>query len=182
MVCNYLLALCKDQGSISEKKLVNSKTKDGNSVLMWAAWSQSLDIVKLLTRSRSDTSICNRNGCTVAHWASSGGSLEVCKYLGEIANVDFSVENYAGNTPLSHAVAYGRAEVVKWLREDLNVEDKGGSAADLAMDFVNWADSGLGLIGEDEEIERRKVFDLFKDWKHEMGLEESDEFVNDLIQ
>lgn len=103
--------------------------------------------------------------------------MDVCKYLAGIANVDFSVENYAGNTPLSHAVAYGRAEVVKWLREDLRVEDKGGSAANLAGDFVTWADSGLGLIGEEEEIERRKVLDLFKDWNHEMG-EEEDEQAN----
>jgi hypothetical protein len=92
----------------------------------------------------------------------------VCKYLAEIAHVDFSVENYAGNTPLSHAVAYGRVDVIKWLREDIKVEDKYGAAADLAMDFVNWADSGLGLIGEEEDFERRKVFDMFKDWKLEM--------------
>lgn len=96
----------------------------------------------------------------------------MCKYLAEIAHVDFAVENFAGNTPLSHAVAYGRADVVRWLREDVKVEDKGDSAASLAMDFVNWADSGLGLIEEEEEVERRKVFDLFKDWKREMGEEE----------
>jgi hypothetical protein len=29
---------------------------------------------------------------------------------------------------------------------------------------VNWYDSGLSLIGEEEGNERRKVFDLFKDW------------------
>lgn len=40
---------------------------------MWAAWSQSLDIVKLLVRNRADTTKQNRNGCSVAHWAASGG-------------------------------------------------------------------------------------------------------------
>jgi len=172
-ICNYLLALCKLDGCgfISEKKLINAKTKDGNTILMWAAWSQSLDVVKLLVRNRADSSTCNRNGCSVAHWAASGGNLSVCKYLAEIAKVDFSVENFAGNTPLSHAVAYQRVEVVKWLREELRVEDKGGAAAGLALDFVNWADSGLGLIGEEEEIDRRKVYDLFKDWTLEMGEE-----------
>ena len=164
-----MLELCKHQKQISERKLINSKTKDGNTVLMWAAWSRSLDIVKLLARNRADTSTCNRNGCSVAHWAASGGSLSVCKYLAEITNVDFSVENYAGNTPLSHAVAYGRAEVVKWLREQMKVDDKEGIAADLAMDFISWADSGIGLIGEEEKGERRKVYDLFKEWNYEMG-------------
>ena len=158
--------LCKQENSelISERKLINSQTKDGNTVLMWAAWSKSLDVVKLLVRNRADTTTTNRNGCSVAHWAASGGSLDVCKYLVDISHVDFAVENFSRNTPLSHAVAYGRSDVVKWLREEVKVEDKGGSAADLALDFVNWYDSGLSLIGEEEGNERRKVFDLFKDW------------------
>jgi ankyrin repeat protein len=168
-VCNYLLRLCKQYEQLmSERKLINSQTKDGNTVLMWAAWSQSLDVVKLLVRSRADTSTCNRNGCSVAHWAASGGSLAVCKYLKEIANVDFSAENFAGNTPLSHAVAYGRVDVVRWLREELKVEDNDGSAQNLAMDFVNWVDSGFGL-GEEKDSERRKVFDLFQEWTYETG-------------
>lgn len=88
-----------------------------------------------------------------------------------MANVDFDVENYAGNTPLSHAVAYGRVDVVRWLIEELNVDDDGGNAEGLAFDFVTWADSGIGMIGDDEDIERRKVHDLFKDWREEMGEE-----------
>lgn len=56
-----------------EQSLLNSQTKDGNTVLMWAAWSRSLDIVKFLVRNRADATSVNQNGCTVAHWASSGG-------------------------------------------------------------------------------------------------------------
>lgn len=58
---------------LPERMLVNSQTKDGNTVLMWAAWSRSLDIVKFLVRNRADATTTNRNGCSVAHWASSGG-------------------------------------------------------------------------------------------------------------
>ena len=140
---------------------------------MWSAWSRSLDIVKLLVRNRADTTSSNRNGCTVAHWAASGGDLSVCKYLHDMAHVDYSVENFAGNTPLSHSVAYQRFEVTKWLREDLHVDDKGGKDEDLALDFVNWADMGVGLTNEDDEMERRSVYSLFnsfKDWsREEMG-------------
>ena len=91
----------------------------------------------------------------------------------EIANVDFTVENYALNTPLSHSVAYGRYDVVKWLKDDLKVEDTGGNAEDLVLDFVSWADAGVGLISDEKEVERRSVYSLFnsfRDWKtEEMG-------------
>lgn len=95
--------------------------------------------------------------------------LSVCKYLHK-TGVDFTVENYAGNTPLSHAVAYGRYEVVQWLKDELKVEDNGKSAENLAMDFVNWADMGVGLIAAEEEFERRRVYSLFnsfEDWTRE---------------
>ncbi len=171
-VCAYLLSLCIDSSTghqiIPERKLINAQTLDGNSILMWAAWSRSLDVVKLLIRNRADaTNVANRNGCTVAHWAASGGSLEVCRYLAELANVDFTVENYAGNSPLDHAVAYCRVDVVRWLREDLRVSDDSGKAKALALDFVNWAD--MGLVSSSDESQRRQVYDLFLDWSKELG-------------
>merc|ERR1711957_26937 len=142
---------------------------DGNTILMWSAWSKSLDVAKLLVRHRADATASNRNGCTVAHWAASGGDLTVCQYLHTMAKVDFSVENFARNTPLSHSVAYGRFEVAKWLKEDLQVEDE-GTAEDLASDFVNWAETGVGLLSREEGAERRSVYSLFNsfnDWKRE---------------
>jgi len=170
-VCNYLLELCKEYPIISQRKLIDCLTKDNNSILMWAAWSRSLDIVKLLVRNRADTSTPNRNGCTVAHWACSGGDLSICQYLHKMANVDFTVENYQGNTPLSHSVAYARYDIAKWLKEDLKVEDTGNNAQRLATDFISWADEGLGLISEEEETKRRSVYSLFNsfnDWKNEL--------------
>mmetsp|Transcript_21914 Transcript_21914/g.51686 ORF Transcript_21914/g.51686 Transcript_21914/m.51686 type:complete len:418 (-) Transcript_21914:1498-2751(-) len=165
-VCNYILSIGED--IIPQRKLINSQTRDGNSVLMWAAWSRSLDVVKMLVRSRADTAMSNRNGCTVAHWAASGGDLEVCKYLHGIACVDFTVENYARNTPLSHAVAYGRYDVVKWLKEDLCVEDVGSSAEGLALDFFTWANDGY--VAEEDEEGRKDIhllFNTYRDWERE---------------
>ena len=117
LLCQYLLSECEKEMTLSTKELVNEQTKDGNTPLMWAAWSSSLDTVKLMVRYRARWDLSNRNGCTVAHWAASGGNLEVCKYLGEVVGVDFFVPNLGGNTPLSHAVAFGRLDVVRWLRE-----------------------------------------------------------------
>eukprot|EP00539_Tryblionella_compressa_P004060 CAMPEP_0178750382 /NCGR_PEP_ID=MMETSP0744-20121128/9947_1 /TAXON_ID=913974 /ORGANISM="Nitzschia punctata, Strain CCMP561" /LENGTH=385 /DNA_ID=CAMNT_0020403925 /DNA_START=596 /DNA_END=1749 /DNA_ORIENTATION=- len=124
------------------KDLVNQRTKDGNSPLMWAAWSGSLDTVKLMIRHRAQWDLANRNGCTVAHWAASGGNLEVCKYLFDVVGVDFFVPNDGGNTPLTHAVAFGRVDVIQWLRElaaEMDDQDDDVIAAQLAADFVGWA-------------------------------------------
>ena len=152
-VCRYLMDNCG--GPSKEKEIVNTLTKDGNSVLMWAAWSGSLEILKLMIRHRADPLIRNRNGCTVAHWAASAGIVEMCDYLYNTIKVDFNVRNNAGNSPLSHAVAYGRAEVIQWLREEVSVEDSVDEAQDLALDFVGW---------EENNSDRKKVLDLFNDW------------------
>ncbi len=116
-LCQHLLLESEKDKTVSTKELVNQQTKDGNTPLMWAAWSSSLDTVKLMVRYRAKWDLSNRNGCTVAHWAASGGNLEVCKYLGEVVGVDFFLPNHGGNTPLTHAVAFGRLDVVQWLRE-----------------------------------------------------------------
>ena len=151
-VCRFLLA--KVDGD-AKRKLINQLTKDGNSVLMWAAWSGTLDVVKLLVRNRADALVANRNGCTVAHWASSGGNLEVCKYLAETIGIDFTISNHGGNTPLTHAVAFGRVEIVEWLRNDVVKHEDDSIASALAEDFVHWTD------GDDK---RKQVLSLFQDW------------------
>jgi ankyrin repeat protein len=153
-ICQFLLLECDQQRRLQQlsgeessavptaEDLVICRTKDGNSPLMWAAWSESLDTVKLMVRHRAIWQLANTNGCTVAHWASSGGNLEVCKYLHDVVGVDFFVPNHGGNTPLTHAVAFGRVEVVRWLREvavDTSNEDNDILAAQLAEDFVEWS-------------------------------------------
>lgn len=158
-VCQYILSFCDSalaaRLNITTKLLVNQLTKDGNSPLMWASWSGTLDTVKMLVRTRADHRTANRNGCTVAHWAASGGNLQVCKYLAEVVGVDFFVPNYGGNTPLTHAVAFGRLDVVQWLRERAAGSGENDEiAAALAEDFYLWTDGNE---------RRRKVLQLFQD-------------------
>jgi ankyrin repeat protein len=150
-VCRELLQLAGGES----KRYVNQLTKDGNSPLMWAAWSGSLDVCKLLVRQGANPTVANRNGCTVAHWASSGGSLECCRYLHHTVGVDFSVPNCGGNTPLTHAVAFGRVQVVEWLRSSCNNNENDSIAASLAQEFVDWTNG-------DER--RQQVLSLFEDW------------------
>jgi ankyrin repeat protein len=144
---------------------VNCLTYDGNSALMWAAWSGTLDTVKLLVRNRANVTVANRNGCTVAHWAASGGNLAVCQYLCTVAQVDFTTANHGGNTPLSHAVAFGRIAVIEWLLSIVSEAMDGighrprqfpdHQAYRLAQDLVQWT-NGI-------DNQRVKVLQLFDD-------------------
>lgn len=145
----------------ARRDLVNLPTRDGNTALMWAAWSGALEAAKLLVRYRADPLASNRNGCTVAHWAASGGSLDVCRYLRDVCGVDFTEPNLGGNTPLTHAVAFGRSDVVRWLREDvLSDAERDDAAYRLARDFVHWNSDGT----EDRRRRRREVLELFREW------------------
>lgn len=163
-ICEYLLAQWdvnedKDKQMRSRRRdYVNALTLDGNSALHWAAWSGTLETVKLLVRYRANVHQANRNGCTVAHWAASGGNVEVCRYLYSICNVDFTEPNHGGNTPLTHAVAFGRAPVIEWLRNEvLEDEDlKSDQAAlELAQDFVGWLPT---------DNRRKEVLQLFQEF------------------
>lgn len=169
-VCQYLLDQAQQPqgrfGSHLVDSLVNQPTFDGNTPLMWAAWSGTLETVQLLIQHCANTDTSNRNGCTVAHWAASGGNLEVCRYLYEVAQVDFTKPNHGGNTPLTHAVAFGRASVVAWLRDvvvDVGVAQNDLAAHTLAKDFVQWTEG---------DARRRQVLDLFDEW--EGGKEPND--------
>lgn len=151
-VCQYFLEQASREDA---KRLINKVTKDGNSVLMWAAWSGTLNVVKLLVRNRADATLTNRNGCSVVHWAASGGNLPVCQYLAETAGLDFTEPNFGGNTPLTHAVAFGRTDVVEWLRNDVCADEDDVLAAELAAKFVSWTDG---------DRNRKEVLSLFDDW------------------
>jgi ankyrin repeat protein len=113
--------------------------------------------------------VANRNGCTVAHWASSGGNLVVCKYLADVVGVDFFQPNHGGNTPLTHAVAFGRVEIVQWLRDQCYNGDDDQIAASLAQDFVDWTDG---------DGKRKQVLQLFRDDYWDEGTESDDSAVD----
>ena len=84
-------------------------TSDGSSSLSGASPSK---IGKGTSDSLSVHAL-NRNGCSAAHWAASGGGLAVCQWLAEELELDFSLPNLEGNTPLTKAIEHGREEIVR---------------------------------------------------------------------
>ncbi|CBN75713.1 conserved unknown protein [Ectocarpus siliculosus] len=71
-VCRWLLDLGVD---------TKARTSEGNTVVMWAAWAGGLDATRWAVEEAGalDVDAANANGCTVAHWASSGGDEAVCR-------------------------------------------------------------------------------------------------------
>merc|ERR1712127_952832 len=65
-MCSYIIERAHENSN--KRNVVNANTKDGNSILMWASWAGSLEIVQLLISNDADIHQSNRNGCTVAHW------------------------------------------------------------------------------------------------------------------
>ena len=166
------------------KDYVNCITFDGKSALMWAVWAGLLNTVKLLARNRADSLVSNRNGCTVAHWAASGGSLDVCRYLADVLHVDFTTPIHGGSkykciclylqrvkattsflcdclltsdTPLTHAVAFERADVVRWLlklQSDIDNEDADEMYKEAALYLrpsMSMAACSICVVGADQE-------------------------------
>ena len=158
-MCQFIVEYCQFR-----KKVLNACTKDDNSVLMWAAWSGSLDICKYLIRHKVSVDGQNRNGCTVAHWAASGGNLQLCQYLHTYTDTDFFQPNHAGNTPLSHAVAYQHTDIVQWLLElsqKENNENDIREAGNLAWDFVQWQQQQNDDDSSSNHDNSQDIFDLF---------------------
>ena len=90
-------------------------THDGNAVVHWAAWQGGGSAVRAMVAAGADPHVANDRGCTSAHWAAAGGDTATLAYLRDVCNVDLQTPNAAGHTPLEHACAYKRTDIVDWL-------------------------------------------------------------------
>ena len=90
-------------------------THDGNAVIHWAAWQGGVSAVRTILAAGADAHVANDRGCTCAHWAAAGGDTATLAYLRDVCRVDLQTPNAAGHTPLEHACAYKRTDIVSWL-------------------------------------------------------------------
>ena len=113
-ICRYLL----DKAGERKQSLANAVTSSGNTPLMWACSSGSIEVAKLLISAGADPSVCNNNGANAAHWAAHNGSVEMCKYLHDELGLEFQgpgTEDKDGKAPLDTAMSCGHADVVEWI-------------------------------------------------------------------
>ena len=69
----------------------------------------------VLERTGEDVNVPNAFGCTAAHWASTKGSVELCRFFEEERGLRWGLVNKAGHSPLHNAAWYGHAELLRWL-------------------------------------------------------------------
>ncbi|KAL3768345.1 hypothetical protein ACHAWO_006748 [Cyclotella atomus] len=111
--CRLLLEKAGDR----KYSLANAKTSAGNTPLMWACWSGSIEVAKLLVSAGADPHVRNDNGVSIAHWAASSGSVEMCKYIEELG-IEFQgpdSKDNEGKSPFDIALSFGHADVVEWI-------------------------------------------------------------------
>lgn len=95
--------------------MANAKSWTNSTPLMFAVWAKSLDVTKLLISYGADAHHVNDKGCHTAHWAATGGDVDVCAYLHQDQGVNFYEADKTGHTPLYQAYHYGQDDVVKWM-------------------------------------------------------------------
>ena len=144
----FLTSSANDQCS----DLANVRTWTGNTPLMFAAWSGSLEMVKMLLDHGADPHLCNDMGCNAAHFAATGGHLDICQYLCDKFSVDIFRQNENGDSALDQAIAFDRRLVVDWMADILNYKSSPGSLDISQKDALEQYYSGMA---DTSDISRR---------------------------
>lgn len=144
-ICKYLYKLGFSPNALDNKL---------NSPLHFAAGCGCLDtIIWLLDDFGIDINIKNKFGCTVMHYACSGGHLDMCKYL-KSRNVNFHERNYHGHDGITKAVAFKKNHVVKWLIDDVyGVID----SLNLKRPWVNDTSEYGGVVDKSESLSLKDI-------------------------
>jgi len=120
-------------------------TADGNAVIHWAAWQGGVSAVRTILAAGADAHVANDRGCTCAHWAAAGGDTATLAYLRDVCRVDLQTPNAAGHTPLEHACAYKRTDIVSWLVSEEVVDPRAVEYA-LRVAVLDADDANLRAI------------------------------------
>ena len=101
--------------------------------------------MRTLLAAGADAHVANDRGCTCAHWAAAGGDTATLAYLRDVCRVDLQTPNAAGHTPLEHACAYKRTDIVSWLVSEEVVDPRAVEYA-LRVAALDADDANLNAI------------------------------------
>lgn len=147
--------------STVSKELMDSKDKDSNSLLSWAAGGGHLPVCQYLVE-ECGMCVVEKGGKKgrhrqPLHWAARNGHVHVCAWLVITKGVAIDVVTDNGTTPLHFAIFQGHLDCVKWLVEvggcDVNKLNAYGcnaghwSAFNGSVDILRYLQSkGLNLF------------------------------------
>jgi ankyrin repeat protein len=119
---------------------LNTRTEQGYTALILAAYHGHLDIVEQLIKAGADPCAQDKRGNTALMGALFKGELSIARRLMK-ASCKPDQRNNAGQTAAMYAALFGRTEVLKELQKqgaDLDTEDAAGnSARTLANGRIN---------------------------------------------
>ena len=127
-LCKYILQSIPPANVDDFLKRVN---KEGNHPIHWAAGSGALPVLRWLVHELG-VLVYLRNifGCTVAHFASSAGRLEVCEYLESVWQGIMTIQNEHGHDSLTKAIAFKQNHIVSWLLQNQFTAGSGDRSVD----------------------------------------------------
>jgi len=141
---------------------VNTKDHGGNTPLIWATYSGSLDVIRLLLERGADTQVTYKKGWTPLHIAAREGRLEVARLLLE-GGGDVKAKNDNGKTPLDLAMNDAMrkllrrtpAEFAKEAEEMRRKRAEATSAPAAAASSTPSGDKDRAALAAEDEAARR---------------------------
>ena len=113
---------------LSHVPSIDSRTKEGSTPLMIAAYNDKLQAVKCLLKQGADPSLQDNRGWNLLHFASQGGNPEVIELmLSHVPSIDSRTKE--GSTPLMIAAVNDKLQAVKCLLKqgaDPSLQDNRG--------------------------------------------------------
>ncbi|XP_046557360.1 ankyrin repeat domain-containing protein 50-like [Haliotis rubra] len=106
-ICQYILSL--------DLVNINSRGKYGRTALMWAAFYGQRKVLDLLVSKGGLTDLVDAEGQSILHVASSGGRVEMVKYILSQNLVDINARDKEGDTAAMIAIRNGKLSVYNLL-------------------------------------------------------------------
>ena len=124
-VCQYLI---KEQ-----KANLEAKDDNQNTALIYAASSNSLEVLKVLLKYKANCRAKGKDGCHAAYVAAFNGNVDALKMLVEKDGDVIDLKGPNGETPLITASKKGYVGLCKYLLEEkkanINLKDNDGKTA-----------------------------------------------------
>lgn len=131
--------------------LLLHRDNSGCNILLDAAASQNLELLKYLLEQGADASDSDSLGRSMLHHAAMMGNLNILEALIQIKGLDWNRQDtWDYWTPLMHAAKEGHLNIVKYLVEtvhvDTQIKDKHGRTAKELGKYLNIVSINTSII------------------------------------
>lgn len=125
------------------KSDINIQNKFGDTLLIWAAINNNVDIIRLLLKNKHiNINIKNEDGDTALTWAVFNNDIKISKLLIARKDIDINLQDSDGNTALILATINNNAKIINLIfgkdNVDISIQNKNNETAlDIAKQSNN---------------------------------------------